>query len=141
MRLIWKLCGLLKGLMVVDGDPPPASHRGAQAPDLRREVSCPHVCENGEGSQAVIIGQAHAHGRSIDLRTLPRDREEDGRVAERAEVIRVVGVLPKVVGIHDQVFSKSLLKSRIELVALAGANGRLQTLATDYVGDNRIGCS
>src|SRR5260370_22543462 len=141
MRLIWKLCGLLKGLIVVDAEHLPASHRGAQASGLRREVSCPTVCENGEGSQAVIIGQVHARGRSIDLRTLPRDREEDGSVAERAEVIRVVCILPQIVGIHDQVFSKSLLKSRIELVALAGANGRLQTLTTDYVGDNRIGCS
>src|SRR5258708_2406999 len=86
----------------------------------------------------MAVGKAHAHGRSIDLRTLPRNGKENRRVTERAEVIRVVGVLPQVIGVHDEKLPKSLLKAGIELVALTGANRRLQARATDDVDDDRV---
>src|SRR3979411_2894425 len=86
----------------------------------------------------MAVWQAHADGRSIDLRTLPCNGKEDRSVAKRAEVVRVVRVLPQVIGVHDEELPKSLLKAGIELVTLTGANRRLQACPADDVDDNGV---
>src|SRR6266481_5666409 len=101
-------------------------------------IECPNVSEDGQCREAVEIRHADADRGPVNLRAFPGNGEEDRRVAERGEVIRVVRVLPQIVGVHHHVLSKSLLKAGIELVALAGANRRLQAGPADNVGDNRI---
>ena len=59
----------------------------------------------------------------MNLGIVPSNREENGRVQEIAEVIRVVRVLPQIVGIDDQVFPEGLLKARVEFISLPGKDG------------------
>src|SRR5260370_30100605 len=104
---------LIEGLVVVDAKYFSTRDAGAQPADLGREIARPDVSKHRECREAVKIRHAHANGRPVNLRIFPSDREEDGRVAERAEVIRVVCVLPQVVGIDDHELSKGLLKAGI----------------------------
>ncbi len=137
--LILHMGRLVERLVVVDAEHSSVREYGsAQPPDLWGEIACPDVSKNGECRQAMIIGHAHADGGSINLRALPCNREENRCVAERAEVISVVRVLPQVVGVHHDVFSKGLLKAGIELVALARANRRLQARAADHIHDDGV---
>ena len=52
-----------------------------------------------------------------NLRIVPLDRESDRRVAQHAEVVRPVGVLPDVLAVDHQVFSESLLQAGVEFIA------------------------
>src|SRR6266478_5357075 len=137
-RLILKMGCLIERLIVVDTEHFSTRDGGAQPADLWREIARPNVSKDGQCREAVEIRHADADRGPVNLRAFPGNGEEDRRVAERGEVIRVVRVLPQVVGVHHHVLSKSLLKAGIELVALAGANRRLQARAADNVGDNRI---
>src|SRR5260370_41250761 len=133
-----EMCGWMEAGGWLDGEGFSPGAAGALTADLWREIARPDVRKHRECREAVKIRHAHAYGRPVNLRIFPSDREEDGRVAERAEVIRVVCVLPQVVGIDDHELSKGLLEAGVELVALAGANRRLQARATDHIGDDRV---
>src|SRR5260370_55446 len=129
---------LIEGLVVVDPEYLSTSNAGAQPADLRREIARTDVRKHRECRKPMKVGHTHAHGRSVNLGTFPSDGEKDRRVGERAEVIRVVGVLPQVVGVHHHAFSKRLLKAGVELVALAGTNWLLQARAAAYVHNDRV---
>ena len=68
------------------------------------------------------IGHADARVEPTDLRVVPPNRKENRRVQQVAEVVSVVGILPEVITVDDQVSPERLLKSRMEFVALPGAN-------------------
>ena len=70
------------------------------------------------------VRHAHTAGKSRNLRIVPRHRKKDWRVAENAEIVSVVGVLPDVFAGEDQVFPESLLKSSMEFIAPAGTQRR-----------------
>ena len=68
------------------------------------------------------VGNTDACVEPADLRVVPANWEEDRRVQQVAEVVRIVGVLPEVISINDEVSTERLLESRMEFIALAGAN-------------------
>src|SRR5437660_10601298 len=76
----------------------------------------------GQDREAMEVGNADARVEPADLRVVPPDRKEDGRIQQVAEVISVVRVLPEVVPIDDEVSSERLLESCMESVTLSGAN-------------------
>src|SRR5260370_39551424 len=129
-----EMCGWMEAGGWLDGEGFSPGAAGALTADLWREIARPDVRKHRECREAVKIRHAHAYGRPVNLRIFPSAREEDGRVAEHAEVIRVVCVLPQVVGIDDHELSKGLLEPGVELVALPGANRRLQARATYHIG-------
>src|SRR5260221_2542701 len=136
--LILDVRGLVKGLVVVNTENLSPIDSGAQPADLGRKITRADVSKHYQRREPMKIGQAHTHGRPVNFRIFPRNGEKYRRVAERGAVVSITPVLPQVIGIHHRVFSKCLLKAGIELVALAGANRRLQALAANDVRDHRI---
>ena len=57
---------------------------------------------------------------------VPFDREGDRRIAQHAEVIRIVRVLPDIFPIDDHVLAERLLESGVKFVPEAGSQGRIQ---------------
>src|SRR5260370_22683804 len=133
-----EMCGWMEAGGWLDGEGFSPGAAGALTADLWREIARPDVRKHRECREAVKIRHAHAYGRPVNLRIFPSDREEDGRVAERAEVIRVVRIFPQIIGVHHRILSKRLLEAGIKLVSLAGANRRLQARATDHIGEDRV---
>ena len=131
--------GLIERLIMVDAKDAAARHGGAESADLGRKKTRANVRKNGERAETMMVRQVYAHRGPVNFRVFPGNREEDGRVAKGAEVVAIVRVLPQIVGIDNQESSKGLLKPGIELIALARADGRLETGATDYVEDDRVG--
>ena len=58
-------------------------------------------------------------GKSGNFRSVPRYREEDRRVAQYAEVVSVMGVLPNVFAGERQIFSDSLTREGADLCGFA----------------------
>ena len=75
------------------------------------------------GDETLQVGGTHPSAEAGHLRVVPGDGEGNGGVEQGAEVVGVVSVLREVVGVHQHETANSLLKSRIELVAEAGADG------------------
>ena len=71
-----------------------------------------------------------------DLGVVPADGEDDGRGPEDGEVVTGVGVHPDVVGGEDGEAGEGLLEAGVEVVAEAGAVGRVG--AGDESGDDRV---
>ena len=65
------------------------------------------------------IWYAHAAGISGYLRPLPFHRKRDRSVAQDAEVVAVVRVLPDVLARENEITSESLLNASVELIAKA----------------------
>ena len=80
------------------------------------------MAHDGQYRDAMEIGHAEARVEPTDLRVVPPNRKENRRVQQVAEVVSVVGILPEVITVDDQVSPERLLKSRMEFVALPGAN-------------------
>src|SRR5207248_3056013 len=66
------------------------------------------------------VGYADTRGRSGNFRIVPRDREEDRRIPQDAEVVGIVGVFPNVLAGENHIFSERLLQAGMKLVAPAG---------------------
>src|SRR5271169_1526853 len=94
---------------------------GADAGDLGSKEARRHAGHDRIRGKAVDVRNGGADGIAGDFRANPLDRIGDRGVAEDAEVERLVRVLPDVLAINDQVLSKSLLETRVELVAVARA--------------------
>jgi len=118
--------------------PPLETTVAPNPPDLGGEVPRPDMGENGECRQAMVIGMlTRTEGPSI-FELFHAIGKKIGVLPNALEVIGVVRVLPQVVGVHHDVFSKGLLKTGIELVALARANRRLQARAADHIHDDGV---
>src|SRR5579863_530370 len=107
---------------MVDPEHPGAQSRTLrnQAPGFRREVSRAGVTESPVGLETFEVGGAHSTGNSVQFRVVPGNRECDGRIQQRAEVVCIMRVLPEIVGIDQYESSNGLLKARVELIAKAG---------------------
>src|ERR1019366_4817791 len=114
VRLILDVRGLLKFLVVVDAEGSNRRQIGSQTTDLRIEEARRNAAGSEKCRQAMKIGQTNTNRGSVNLGTVPSYREEYGSVQEIAEVIPIVRVLPKIVGVHDEIFSKCLLETRME---------------------------
>src|SRR5579864_1455143 len=73
------------------------------------------------------VRDTHPARISRNLRPLPFHRKCDRRIAENAEVITIVGVLPNVFAGEYEIPSKCLLDSRMKLVAPAWSQRRRLT--------------
>ena len=80
-----------------------------------------HTGEHHERRKPVEIRDAGADRVAGNLGAAPFDRECDGRAAYDAEIVGVVGVLPDVLGVHDQVSSEGLLQADVKFVAVAAS--------------------
>ena len=89
-------------------------------PSLRREEARSHAGHDDQRAEAVIHGHAGAQCPSRNLRVVPFDREGDRRVAEDAEVVGGVGVLPDVFAVDHQELSEGLLQTGMKFIAIAG---------------------
>src|SRR5260221_8059673 len=81
------------------------------------------------------IGHVNAGHGTLDLGVVPGNREENRRVQQIAEVIRVMGVLPDVVGVHHQEFAERLLEAGMKFVALSRRNRRRSALSEERAQD------
>src|SRR5258708_7461685 len=70
------------------------------------------------------IRDAHTTGKSGNLGSFPCDGEEDGSIAEDAEIVCIVGVLPDVLAGEDQIFPSRLLHPSVEFIAPSGSERR-----------------
>ena len=116
--------GLVEILVVVDAEYLAAARRGADPADLRLEEARRHVGHDDERRQAVEVRHAAADGIAGNLGVVPLDGKGDRRVAQHAEIVRSVRVLPDVLAVHHEVPSEGLLETGVELVAPAGAQRR-----------------
>ena len=122
--LILDVCGFLKPLIVVDAESPNARQIGPQAADLWSEKARRDAAGGEKCRHPMKIRQAYPNRRPMNLGTIPSNREENGRVQEIAEVIPVVSVFPKVVGIDHQVLAKGLLEAGVKFITLPGKDWR-----------------
>ena len=121
------MSGLVENLVVVDAEHLAAvakPGRGANSADLRLEEARRHVRHHDERRQAMEVRHAAADGKAGDLGAGPLDRKGDRRVAQHAEVVGLVRVLPDVFAVHHQVPSEGLLETGVELIAPARAQRR-----------------
>src|SRR5579872_1835051 len=123
--LIAEDAGSLKGLVVID-----SKHAGSKGRALRnqtarfwRVISRARMAEGPIGLKAVKVRCAYAARDAVEFRIVPGDRERDGGVQERTEVVCVMRVLPKIIRVNQQNFSNRLLKAGIELVTKSRLNG------------------
>ena len=119
-RLILDVRGLLKPLVVVDAEGPDSSQISPQATDLRGEKARRNTAGCEKCRHPMKIRQAYPDRSPRNLGTVSSNREENGGVQEIAEVISVVCIFPKIVGINHEVLPEGLLKAGVKLVTLPG---------------------
>src|ERR1700722_1853629 len=98
-----------------------SGRRCSDAANLRLKKTGRHARKDDERRQPVEIRHAGADSVARDLGARPLDGIGDRRVGQYAKVVSQVSVFPNVLGIDDEIPSKSLLKASVELVAPAGA--------------------
>ena len=91
--------------------------RGADSADLRFKEARRHVRHHDERRQSVEVRHAAADRKAGDLGSRPLDRKRDRRVAQHAEVVGLVRVLPDVFAVKDKVLPKGLLETSVKLIA------------------------
>src|SRR5215467_11278801 len=123
---------------MINAEDSATSHGCTESADLWWEVSGANVRKNRECCESMMVRHVNAHRGSINLGIFPRNGEEDRCVAECAEIIRIVRVLPQIVRVDHYKSPKSLLKAGIELVALPRTNRRLKAIASNHVEDYRV---
>src|SRR5712664_1754138 len=95
------------------------SHRHTQAADLRREIPRRNAGHHDQRRKAVEVRHAGPDGVTRNLGVVPHDRKRDWSIAQNAEVVGVVRVLPKIFGIYHQILSECLLETSMELIPKA----------------------
>ena len=120
-RLILQVSRLIELLVVVDAE----DHWRAGSSSCTAELGLEEPrCNTGEDHQrgeSMEIWHAHTPRKSRNLGSVPRNREKDGGVAEYAEIVCIVGVLPDVLAGEDQIPAKRLLETGVELITPAGS--------------------
>src|ERR1700730_4232120 len=138
-NLILNMGSLVEPLIMVDTERIPAlSHGGSRTCALRREESCSHGRHRDEGREVVIVRKISVDHKARNLRVVPIDGEEDGRVAEDGEVERAMRVLPDVVAADDKVLSEALLKAGMKLVPIPRRHDVRSALAVDELRQNGV---
>ena len=67
------------------------------------------------------VCRRHARVESIQFGIVPGNRKRNGRVEKSVEVVRVMRVLPEVIGIYHNGLADLLLKTGIELITISWA--------------------
>jgi hypothetical protein len=108
--------GLVKLLVVVN-----AEHiecrKESNSRDLRVVEAGRNTRHHDQSRQSMIFRDSCSKHPSGNLRIVPFNWKGDRRSADNPEVESVVGVLPNVLRINNQVFTESLLKTGVEFVA------------------------
>src|SRR6185369_15237322 len=94
-----------------------------QAAVFGKEIAGAGVAEGPIGLESAQVGGADPAGDAVQFRLVPGNREGDGGVQQGAEIVAVVGVLPEVIGVQQQIAAEGLLQAGVELVASAGLDG------------------
>ena len=120
--LILQVSGLVEVLIVVDPEhAAPASFGVAPIPltcGVKKRAATLDITVYA--GKSVEIWNGNANGIAWNLRTGPLDRISDRSVAEHAEVVRLVRVLPDVLAVDHQIFSERLLQAGVEFIAMTG---------------------
>src|SRR6202161_601953 len=120
-RLILQVRGLVEFLVVVDAEDAATLADGyAKSADLRREIAGCDARHHDEGAEAVPVGHTGAQQESGNFGVVPVDGKRDRRVAEHAEVVGVVRVLPDVLAVDDEMLAERLLQAGVKFVAETG---------------------
>src|SRR5437016_2314910 len=99
--LILQVSRRVELLVVVDAEHGSTlPNRYPEAPNLRREIARRDAGHHHQRRKSVEIRHAGADCVSGNLRIMPIDRKGNRRIAQHAEVVRVVCVLPQILGIH-----------------------------------------
>src|SRR5215472_12463461 len=67
--------------------------------------------------QTMNVRRADTSCDAVQLRIVPGDRECDGGVQKRAEVVSVVRVFPEIVQVHQHELANGLLEAAVKLIA------------------------
>src|SRR5664279_540396 len=123
--LVLHVCGHVKRFVVIDAENPRGPRgSGSGSRDLRSEEAGSDAGHDYQRGEAVIHRHAGAQRKSGNLRVMPLDREEDRRIAQYAEIVGAVRVLPDVFAVDHQELSYGLLQTGMEFIAKAGRQGR-----------------
>src|SRR5664279_5682773 len=123
--LVLHVCRHVKGFVVIDAETPRGPRgSGSGSRDLRSEEAGSDAGHDYQRGEAVIHRHAGAQRKSGNLRVMPLDREEDRRIAQYAEIVGAVRVLPDVFAVDHQELSYGLLQTGMEFIAKAGRQGR-----------------
>ena len=68
----------------------------------------------------MVIRHARAQRPAGDLGIVPLDGECDRRIAEHAEIVAVVRVLPDVFAADHEIFRECLFKAGMKFISIAG---------------------
>src|SRR5438876_10441937 len=118
--LILHVRGLIEFFVVVNSEYSGRREwRRSRTAQLRREKPCRYAREHHQSREPVKVRNTHPASKSRNLRSIPRDGEENGRISENAKVIRVMGIFPDVLARENQVLPKSLLQACMEFIAPA----------------------
>ena len=79
------------------------------------------------------IDGTHARRDTVEFRIVPGDWKRDRRVEQDAEVVRAMGVFPKIIRINNEPAPDPLLQTAIELISPARLDRR-------RLGTKNIGC-
>src|SRR5579863_2161489 len=120
--LVLKVRGLVELFVMVDTENAGRRRNNGQTRNLGQEEARSNAGHGHKRGKAVVIRNAHAGRKSWDFRVMPLDGESDGCGSHDTEVITVVGVLPDVLAIENQVASQGLLQPGVEFIAIAGSN-------------------
>src|SRR5580700_2865854 len=100
--------------------------RNTKPGDLRLEESRRHARHHHESAESMIVRHASPKGKARDLRVVPLYRERDRSIAQDAEIEAVMGVLPDVISVDDEVLAERLLKSSVKFIAPSGMQRDVQ---------------
>ncbi len=115
--LILNVRCLVESFVVIDSER--ADHVGssAHAANLRSEEASGDAGHDDKSRESMVVRYVGSQRKPRNFRIVPLHREEDGRVAENAEVIAIVRVFPDVLGVHNEVFAKCLLEAGVKFVS------------------------
>ena len=112
---------LIELLIVIDAERSTACLRSGASPGrLRRKEARSHRRRHKVRAEVVELGYIGVECVTGNLGVMPVDRKRDRRIAQYAEVERVVGVLPYVLAAEHHELAKRLLEARMKFVAEAG---------------------
>src|SRR5579863_1803203 len=123
-RLILHVCRHVEMLVMVNSERkkrPTRRDRCSQAADLWCEEPRCDTRHDHQCGEPMEVGHAGPYRIAGDFGIVPLDREKYRRVAEVAEIVAIVGVLPDVLAADHQILPEGLLQARMEFIAKPGS--------------------
>ncbi len=97
--------------------------------------------EGHVGLEALEIRRAQPARDAVQFGVVPGNRERNRRIEQQVEIVSVVGILPEIVAVEEEVLSDPLLQSGIELIALAGLNRHAGFRTENILGEPAVALS